>query len=144
PSQMAAVVRELAVMHQEFVNEDADGTRHFLPYLKENPLDLEELERVYQFVSALTESAEAQIVKIDHPIHGPRTLAELPRLVTTFIQNPGEHDQERLAWEKARKVTLDACNQTYQRLGVQLGDPSIQDEPLERGESFYNPLLPQV
>jgi len=143
---LAPLVREIAPLHQRFVGEDPDGTRYFLPYLKENALQLDELERAYVFVSALTDNPEAGKTVIIHPTHGPRTLAELPRLTTTFIQNPDlpDNEQEKLAWEKARAVTLDACAEVYRSLGVQLADPSIQEQPLERGESFYNAFLPNV
>ena len=143
---VAAIVYELGELHQDFVNQDPDGTRFFLPYLRDNALDLDELERAYVFVSAVTDAEEAKQVSIRHPLHDRRTLAELPRLVTTFIQNPNlpTNEQERLAWEKARDVTRQACAEIYRRLGVQLADPSIQSEPLERGESFYNPQLPAV
>jgi arginyl-tRNA synthetase len=141
---LAAVVRELGQFHQRFINEDPQGTRYFVPYLREDPLTLDELERAYVFVSAVTAAPEAQTITIDNPTDRPRTLAEIPRLVTTFIQNPEEHEQERLAWEKARDVTLQTCNELYRRLNVQLGDPSVQSEPLERGESFYNRFLPDV
>jgi arginyl-tRNA synthetase len=142
----AKVVDELGELHQEFVNEDPDGTRYFLPYLREDALSLDELERAYVFVSAVTDSEEAKQVGIRHPLHDRRTLAELPRLVTRFIQNPDapENQQERLAWQKARQVTLAACADLYRRLSVQLADGSVQAEPLERGESFYNPMLPDV
>ena len=140
------VVREIAPLHQRFVNEDPRGTRYFLPYLREDRLQLDELERAYVFVSSLTDHPEAEKVVINHPTHGPRTLAELPRLTTTFIQNPDlpDNEQEKLAWQKARAVTLEACNDLYRGLGVQLAEPSVQTEPLERGESFYNPSLPDV
>ena len=83
---------------------------------------------------------------IVHPRYGSKNLADLPRLTTTFIQKPDdpENRQERLAWEKARAVTLDACSAIYRQLKVQLADPNIQKEPLERGESFYNPFLSDV
>ena len=143
---VGAVVRDIAPLHQRFIDEDPDGSRYFEPYLRENKLDLDELERAYVFVSALTDNPEAAQTAVTHPTHGRRTLADLPRLTTTFIQNPDEpeNQQEKLAWEKARAITLDACNDLYRRLGVQLADPRVQDEPLERGESFYNPLLPAV
>jgi arginyl-tRNA synthetase len=139
-------VRELAEFHQRFIDEDPDGTRYFLPFLREDALDLDELERVYVLVSALTDSAAAQNVVINHPQHGPRKLADLPRLTTTFIQNPDlpDNEQEKLAWEKARAITLKACGEVYRSLGVQLADPTVQEQPLERGESFYNPFLPDV
>ena len=143
---IGVIVREIAKFHQRFIDEDPDGTKYFLPYLNEDRLDLDELERAYVFVSAITDNPEAEQTPISHPTHGHQTLAGLPRLTTTFIQNPNEpeNEQERLAWEKARKITLDACNELYRRLGVQLADPSVQQQPLERGESFYNPYLPEV
>jgi arginyl-tRNA synthetase len=143
---LAAIVYELGELHQDFVNQDPDGTRFFLPYLRDNALDLDELERAYVFVSAVTDAEEAKQVSIRHPLHDRRTLAELPRLVTTFIQNPNlpENQQEKFAWEKARDVTRIACNEIYQRLGVQLADQSVQEEPLEMGESSYNRFLPDV
>lgn len=145
-SAPAAIVERLVKLHQALIGQDPDGTKYFLPYLKQSRLDLEELEQVYVFVSAVTDSPAAEAATIVHPVHGPRTLAELPRLTTTFIQNPHlpENEQEKLAWEKARQITLDACNEIYRRLNVQLADPSVQSEPLERGESFYNPLLRDV
>jgi arginyl-tRNA synthetase len=141
---LAAVVRELGEFHQRFINDDPDGTRFFVPYLKDDELALDELERAYVFVSAVTASPEAQAVMIQSPNDRARSLAEIPRLVTTFIQNPAEHEQERLAWERAREVTLKACNKLYRQLNLQLADPSIQSQPLERGESFYNKYLPEV
>ncbi len=139
-------IEALVPFHQRFIDEDPAGTRYFLPYLHENTLDLEELERAYVFVSSITDAPAAAAATIRHPTHGPRPLADLPRLTTTFIQNPDlpDNEQEKLAWQKARAVTLDACNALYQRLNVQLADPTIQTEPLERGESFYNPFLPDV
>jgi arginyl-tRNA synthetase len=79
-------------------------------------------------------------VFIDHPEYGRKTLAELPRLTTTFIQRPDErrNQEELLAWQKSRNITLDACNEIYRRLGVKLAPED------ERGESFYNPRLPAV
>ena len=139
---MSEIVRDVAQHHQRIIDEDPDGTKLFLPYLRHNSLDLDELERAYVFVSAVTESPAAVHAVIRHPTHGPRTLADLPRLTTTFIQR--ENEQEKLAWVNARTVTLEACNELYRRLDVQLADPSVQSEPLERGESFYNPLLADV
>jgi arginyl-tRNA synthetase len=141
---LGEVVRDLAKFHQQFIDQDPDGTRFFVPYLREDMLSLEELERAYVFVSAVIDTPDAKQAAIESPHDRRRTLAEIPRLVTTFIQNPAEHEQERLAWERAREVTLRACNKLYRQLNVQLGDPSVQSQPLERGESFYNPFLPDV
>jgi arginyl-tRNA synthetase len=144
PAVLGQVVREIAAHHQRFIDDDPDGTKYFLPFLRENKLTLAELGRAYAFVTAVTDHPEAQTVRVKHPKYDERTLADLPRLVTTFIQNPAEHEQERLAWEKARDVTLEAGYDVYRQLNVQLADPSIQTEPLERGESFYNPMLPDI
>lgn len=143
---VSAIVQDLAPLHQRYIQEDPDGLRYFVPYLRENELDLDELERAYVFVSIVTDNDEAKNAIINHPLHGPRALADLPRLITTFIQNPAlqTNEQEKLAWEKARAVTLLSCNTIYRQLNIQLADPSVQSEPLERGESFYNPLLPDV
>ena len=145
---LALVVSELATFHRQFISNDVSGETYFEPYLKRGALDLEELERAYTFVSAVTDSAQAKAEVIPNERHGDRTLAELPRLITTFIQNrhhPNRwNEQEYLAWEKARAVTLDACNAIYRQLDVQLADPSIQSEQIDRGESFYNPFLADV
>jgi len=141
---LSDVVREVATFHQRFIDADPKGTEYFLPYLREGPLTLDELERAYVFVSAITDDPEAKVVRITSSSAGTRALTEIPRLVTTYIQNPAEHEQEKLAWEKARDVTLVACNELYRRFGIQLADPTIQSEPLERGESFYNPMLADV
>lgn len=140
------VVSELLAFHQRFIDEDPDGSRYFLPYLEGDPLELDQLERVYQFVSTVTGSEDARRAQVNHPQHGPRALEELPRLITRFIQDPHlpSNAQEKLAWDKARAVTLQSCTRIYRQLDVQLADPSAQSEPLERGESFYNPFLPDV
>src|SRR6185437_13008160 len=94
-SAIASVVKDLAPYHQKFINEDPQGTRYFLPYLKMNQLDLDELERAYVFVSTIVDNPQAASTTIEHPTHGSRTLEELPRLTTTFIQNPDLPDNEQ-------------------------------------------------
>src|SRR5947207_9918010 len=37
---LSAVVRELAKFHQQFIDDDPDGTKYFVPYLKESALTL--------------------------------------------------------------------------------------------------------
>jgi arginyl-tRNA synthetase len=139
-SAIGEIVREIAPLHQRLIDEDADGTKYFIPYLTTGTLALDELERAYVFVSAVTENPEAARTTINHPRHGPRTLGEIPRLTTTFIQNPDDpaNRQELLAWQKSRTITLEACAEIYRRLDVKLKPED------ERGESFYNALLPAV
>jgi len=140
------IVRQLIPWHQRFINEDPEGTQLFLPSLQNAALSLDKLEAEYVFVSVVTDNAEAKRLTVQRGDEPARTLEELPRLTTTYIQRPQEqrNEQEALAWEKARRVTLDACNAIYKRLGVQLIEPSLQSEPLERPESFYNPFLADV
>ena len=142
----ARVVAGIASLHREFVIADPTGTKVFEPYLKVLVLDLVTLERLYQFVGAVVDHDAATREIIDHPQHGGRTLKELPRLITTFIQHPEDHDnsQEQLAWLRAREVTLKTCDEIYRRLSVQLANATIQNQPLVRGESFYNTRLPAV
>lgn len=139
-------VRQVAELHRKYIKEDPDGTTIFEPYLRHVTLDLSQLESLYTFVSSLTELPVAAEERVPHPVHGNRRLEELPRLVTTFIQNPSDprNKQEMLAWEQARRITLETCNEIYKRLDVQLAEPDIQSEPIVRGESFYNDRLAGV
>jgi arginyl-tRNA synthetase len=146
PSSRERIVHEIAELHRKYITEDPDGTKIFEPYLRQVKLDLASLERLYTFVSTLTEQPAAAQEWVPHPSHGNRKLEELPRLVTTFIQNPDDprNKQEMMAWEQARRITLETCNEAYRRLNVQLADPTIQSEPIVRGESFYNDQLAGV
>ncbi len=137
PARRAALIAEVAQRHQSYLDEDPDGGKVFEPYLKTrfNP-SLEQIEPVYQFVSAVEEAPEAKTVEITHAQHGAMKLADQSKLITSFLQKGAQ--QERLAWEKVRKATLDACQQIYDRLGVDL---TLDDV---RGESFYDPMLGDV
>lgn len=139
-------VHQVAELHRKYIKEDPDGTNVFEPYLRHVTLDLSQLEQLYTFVSALTEQPAASQERVPHSVHGNRKLEELPRLVTTFIQNPSDprNKQEMMAWEQARRITLETCNELYQRLDVQLANPDIQSEPIVRGESFYSDRLGDV
>jgi arginyl-tRNA synthetase len=138
--KQAEIVHRSAVLDQDFVDVDPDGTDLFLPYLQSSSPDLPSLERIYQFVGVVTESPTAAQEPIEHPRHGRKVLAEIPRLTTTFIQHPEDdrNKPEQYAWEKAREVTLETCNAIYQKLGVKLRPEDV------RGESQYNPELPRV
>ena len=143
PATRDQAVHEVAELHRKFIKEDPDGVKVFEPYLRNVTLDLSQLEGLYSFVSTLTEQPAAAQEWVPHPAHGNRKLEELPRLVTTFIQNPADprNKQEMMAWEQARRITLETCDQIYTRLDVQLAKPDLQWEPMVRGESFYNDRL---
>jgi len=146
PASREQAVRQVADLHRKYIKEDPDGTKVFEPYLRTVKLDLSSLEELYTFISTLTDQPAAAEEWVPHTLHGNRKLADLPRLVTTFIQNPSDprNKQEMMAWEAARRITLETCNEIYRRLDVQLADPSIQSEPMVRGESFYNDRLQAV
>jgi arginyl-tRNA synthetase len=143
---MEQLVQQFAVLDQQFVDADPTGEKYFDPGLDALAIDLSELESLYQYVSGITDHPSAKLVFITHPIHGKRSLEELPRLVTRFLQNPSDpaNAQERKAWKKSTDITLVTCQTIYQRLNVRLAEPEHQTEPLVRGESFYNDFLPAV
>ena len=140
------LVGEFATLDQRYVDADSRGTDHFLNGLDELTIDLAELETLYQFVSGVTDHPAALTHQIHHPDHGPKTLEELPRLVTRFLQNPSDpaNAQERKAWLLSTEITLKSSQELYERLGVRLAEPDRQTEPLVRGESFYNDFLPAI
>jgi arginyl-tRNA synthetase len=133
-------LRQLGVIHQSLLDSDTDGRQMFEPGLKELELELPDLEFWYQFVSLETSLPVAQTVYISHPAHGRRSLADLPRLFTTFIQDPEnpQNRQEKLAWEKSREATLKTCAEIYGELGVKLSPGDV------RGESSYQADLPGI
>ena len=134
------LIGEFAALDQRFVDADPDGTRFFDPGLDQLKIDLNELESLYQFVSGVTDHAAAKNFFILHPKHGKKTLEELPRLVTKFLQNPSDpaNAQEKRAWELSRNITLATGKEIYRRLGVLLTEADV------RGESAYNDDLPTV
>jgi len=137
PTNRERVVHEVAEIHRNYILQDPKG-KDFETYLERVKLDLSRLESLYTFVSTLTEHPAAAHEWIPRDQEN-RRLDELPRLVTTYIQNPDieSNAQEKLAWRQACEITLETCNDIYRRLEVQLADQAIQPEPIVRGESFY-------
>ncbi|MGD0390699.1 MAG: arginine--tRNA ligase [Tepidisphaeraceae bacterium] len=133
----SVVVHSLAELHRRMFQADRDGTHIFEQGLKKFHLQLSMLETLYQFVSATTEHPAAKDEVIDQE---GNSLADLPRLITTFIQNPkiSKNRQEELAWIKAREVTLKTCEEIYSQLGVKLRPEDV------RGESAYQDDLPVI
>ena len=135
-----SLIAEFVKLDQQFVDADPEGTRYFDPGLDNLQIDLNELESLYQFVSGVTDNKSAGQYTIQHPKHGTKTLEELPRLVTRFLQNPSDpaNSQERKAWKVSTDITLETGEEIYRRLGVLLNAADV------RGESFYNDQLPTV
>jgi arginyl-tRNA synthetase len=131
----AAIVQSLAELHRRMLQEDPDGIRLFEPALQTLRMQLPVLETLYQFVSAATDSPTAEVEFI-----GKHSLASLPRLFTTFIQDPKNplNRQEQLAWRKASEATLESCKEIYSLLEVKLRPEDI------RGESAYQNDLSEI
>ena len=60
--------------------------------------------------------------RVPHSVHGNRKLEELPDWSPRSSRIPTDpgNQQEMIAWEQARRITLETCNEIYRRLGVQL------------------------
>jgi arginyl-tRNA synthetase len=136
----ADLVVAFAGTDQKYVDADPDGDKMFAQGLNRLAMDLAELETLYQYVSGITDHPAAKLAMVTHPVHGSRTVEQLPRLTTTFIQNPTapRNQQELQAWRLSLDITLATCGAIYRRLGVLLTDADV------RGESFYNDRLPAV
>lgn len=138
--RQSALIGEMVAWHQQAINEDPDGEKFFLPYLQNAFPDLQRLQDLYTFATSVTGFACAKDHAIDHPHYGRQTLAALPSLIATFVQNPGKerNEQESIAWRKSVGITVEACQRLYKRLGVLLEEADIH------GESKYNDALPGV
>ena len=126
---------QIAGQHIEWFNLDPEGKLFFEPYLQNDFPQLERLDELYSFASAATDNDDA--AKFD--VMG-KSLKELPSYLATFVQQQHrpENAQEKLAWERARQVTLDNCQTLFKRMGVLL---TLEDV---RGESDYRADLPGV
>ena len=139
-AEQEKVVAAFSELVQRYVDTDPDGTKIYEPRLDHLKIDLNELESLYQFVSGITDHETASKYFVEHRIHLRKSLEELPRLVTKFLQNPKakENAQERKAWILSTEITLKTGEEIYRRLGVLLNESDV------RGESFYNDNLPTV
>ena len=149
PEAVEALCRRIRDRHEEDWRRDSDktlgdGERLFKPFLKElSAFDVDEMWRqflgAYQFVSALEDAAETMDMEI--PVRGGTVrYGLLSRHVTTMLQDLGrpENEQERMAWEQVRELSLRHCDEIYRRLGITFDDDEI------RGESFYHDRLGDV
>jgi arginyl-tRNA synthetase len=94
---------------------------------------LDELELGYVFVQTLASVAANTGVMVGRG-ETARALEDIPRLTTTFLQRGDAW--ERAEWEQARKISIQACQTLYERLGVTLAPADVF------GESDYEPFLP--
>ncbi|HEV56393.1 MAG TPA: arginine--tRNA ligase, partial [Phycisphaerales bacterium] len=149
PEALESLCRRIRDRHEEDWRRDSDktlgdGERLFKPFLKElATFDVDEMWRqflgAYQFVSALEDATET--MDMDIPVRGGTVrYGLLSRHVTTMLQDLGrpENEQERMAWEQVRQLSLRHCDEIYRRLGITFDDDEI------RGESVYHDRLGDV
>lgn len=95
-------------------------------------VELEQLELGYRFVQALTSVAAGRGWMVRNRDGSQVDATAVPRLVTLMLQQGGEANApEREAWQRAREISLQYCQQLYRRLGVLLRPEDVV------GESFY-------
>ena len=125
-----------------------DGEIDFHPFLKELQQSAKDYQDyiwreflvVYQFINALEDSATGMGLMIQTR-DGLKRYESLSSHVTYMLQRNDKikDEQEWMAWNFIRKLTLKHCNEIYKMLGIDF------DENIElRGESFYNDMLPDV
>jgi len=126
-------------------NNPGDGEKYFYPFLKglqESVPDYiwSELLVVYQYINALEDSTTGMGLMIQTR-DGPKRYESLSRHIAYMLQRGDKQkdDQERIAWDLIRKLTLKHCNEIYKMLSIDFNE----DTEL-RGESFYNDMLPDV
>ncbi|MHC4212092.1 MAG: arginine--tRNA ligase [Planctomycetota bacterium] len=119
-------------------DEMGDGKKLFQPFLesldKSTMSDWREQSMLaYQYVNLLEGSAVGMDLTIPSRQAGTQPYEALSRHVTTMLQARDEkkNDQEYRAWHLAVDVTLDHCDELYERLRVTLNRADVC------GESFY-------
>lgn len=135
PAARAALIAEVAAQHQKYLDADPNG-QQFAQYLDRFTPRLDVIEPIYQFVSAVEEAPEAKQHFITDSKGNKASLADQSKVITSMLQQ--RHEQEIKAWQKVRDATLDACQQIYDRLGVDLKRSDV------RGESEYDEDLKNV
>jgi len=145
--------RHAADWRADYVNEIGDGENVFWPYVQKlldgkEDIDLEEIERAYQFVSQIDDAVEGMGLVIPTRERDPKTnewreilipYEYLSRCVTAMLQKGGkDNEPEQLIWAYITKKTMDECDKQYRRLNVTLDMSHV------RGESFYKDMLPGI
>jgi arginyl-tRNA synthetase len=132
----------IVVWHQKSIDLDPNGIKYFAPYVNSRFPSLPRLQDLYTFATKVTSLEAAELFTINHARWGPIKLSELPSKIATFVQAPfswdGRNEQEQIAWLKSVTITLDACDEIYEDLGVLLKRSDVV------GESAYHANLPIV
>ncbi len=126
-------------------DEIGDGKKIFGPFLdsldrSEMADSWQQLLLSYQYVNILEDSVLGMGLTIPTLQAGIIPYESLSRHVTTMLQKKEDerNKQEFDAWNDAREITLDHCDEIYRKLGVTLQREHVC------GESFYNDMLPSV
>jgi arginyl-tRNA synthetase len=131
---------EIAGFDQRFVRDDPKDAL-YLRKLEQSHLSLTRLEQLYRFISSATDTeAAGRFYVFSEKRQEWLSLAAIPRMVTTFIQNPGKEENvpEKRTWEIATETTLETSRLIYRQLGVLL------EQGDERGESTYREDLAAI
>ncbi len=125
--------------------DPGDGEVYFYPFLKEIQESVPdyiwpELLVVYQYINALEDSTTGMGLMIQTR-DGPKRYESFSSHVTYMLQRGDEKkdEQELIAWDLIRKLTLKRCNEIYKMLGIDFNE----DKEL-RGESFYKDMLGDI
>jgi len=138
------LLQEILPWQRDAFEEDIEGHIYFEPYVQNQFPDLQRLQELYTFASAITDFPAAKEhelqIRRDDGGFDLKSFAQLPSHIATFVQKPGEkrNGQEAIAWHKSVAVTVTACQAVYRRLGVLLNELDV------RGESSYKDLLAGV
>jgi arginyl-tRNA synthetase len=131
-----------------------DGERYFGPFLNDLENNIEkywpDILIAYQFVNLLDDILSTkpnnEILVLSRKkengkwIETNKFYESLTRYVTKMLQSRGtDNEQEYKAWSSVKEFTMQQCNNIYKCLNVTLEHPRDT-----RGESYYNPVLPDV
>ncbi len=145
--------RHAADWRSDKKDELGDGEIVFWPFVQklirgEEDVELEEIEAAYQLVSQVDDAIEGMRLLIPTRERDPKTnewreilipYEDLSRRVTAMLQKGGEdNEQEEQVWAYITRKTMDECDKLYRLIGATLNKDHV------RGESFYNPKLPDV
>jgi len=147
--RLERLCRSIRDRHEKDWREDSedemgDGKKVFQPFLesldKSRMSDRrEQLLLTYQYVTLLEASAAGMGLTIPTRQAGTQPYEALSRHVTPMLQTRHKkNEQEYRAWCLAVDVTLDDCDELYERLGVTLKKEDV------RGESEYKDDLSEV
>ena len=138
---------------EDYEEKRGDGKRYFRRFLdelktREDSEIWEKITVLYQYVNLLEETLYELGLMIPTRVKKNGNTFEyisipyesLSRHITAMLQNIDDKDneQEKIAWERVREISLKYCHEIYKKLNVKL---SMEDVC---GESFYRDKLPKV